>query len=103
MLNQATPNERSESRTWTDGEWRIRYENEPPPGVSIVYGDVRRDKKYSCPVHGAISAVFSIVRVNEGFETVYEHFYCLDCYDAMLQKHLPVLKEIRPNEATDSN
>lgn len=49
-----------------------------------------------CPVCDITNAWMTITRRISG-EKIFEHSYCIVCLDALLQKHLPLLKECEAN------
>jgi hypothetical protein len=64
--------------------------------TELDFTQVACKRRYQCPVHGVTSAVFYVIYANERYETIFNHSYCLTCYDAFLQRHLPILKEVAP-------
>ena len=48
---------------------------------------------HKCRVHGVTRAVYKIAYFNDEGELVYEHVYCIQCYDLFLQRNLEMLHE----------
>ena len=55
---------------------------------------LQKPTEWNCLVHGIITATFCISRLDSKWDKLYEHHYCLDCYDEFLQRHLTILKRV---------